>query len=349
MSELNFKNGSMILERILNTPFNEKNIHSVEDAFVTLINNTEDDNLTNLCEMMHKHPKLSKLPIGRLYVLTKISYNYIDSDTKKIMLDSAYKCLENGMTLGNRVINAGKINSSSWFSHSLYVAEVCSNLAKMLGLNEEIARTLGLLHDIGRKYDHRFSHVTKGCELLCNMGWYNEAVACLTHSFVNGGRCSNNEPAIPGFYVDDNGNPKWEENSKLDDVSYFLDDYDYTDYDRILNIADLMATDKGIVSPYDRIQDIATRRTIDPTNRGYFLSDFTNLLIDFMKKTNSIDEDFPYVKATKDTSIEEIIGKFKLISEYFYSLYSDKTNEFKTDITKRPSGPVLVKKTPQIK
>lgn len=85
----------------------------------------------------------------------------------------------------------------------------------------------------------------------------------MTHSFVNGNRCANNEPAEDGFYVDDTGNPRWEENTAKDDITKFLENYQYNEYDNILTIADLMATDKGIVSPFDRIEDIATRKKLD--------------------------------------------------------------------------------------
>lgn len=327
MNELNFKDGSNIIQNLLKTDYNEQNIHSKEDAFILLINNTEYDNLSNLCEMIYSSNNLSFASLKEVFELTQTNYSNLDFNTKRIILDNAFKCLENGKTLGDKTINEGKINTSSWFSHSLYIGKLCFDLARILGLNEEIAFTLGILHDIGRKYDHSFNHVIKGCEFLYSIGWYNEAIGCLTHSFVNGGRCSNNEPALSGFYVDENGNPKWEKAAKIDDVGYFLNHYDYTDYDRILNIADLMATDKGIVSPYDRIEDIATRRKIDPINRGYFLSDFTNLLVDFMKRTGSIDEDYPYIKATKNIKIEEINEKFKIVSQYFYDFYLNKIIE----------------------
>ena len=51
MNELNFKDGSNIIQNLLKTDYNEQNIHSKEDAFILLINNTEYDNLSNLCEM----------------------------------------------------------------------------------------------------------------------------------------------------------------------------------------------------------------------------------------------------------------------------------------------------------
>lgn len=333
MSELNFKDGAKIVDSLLKINLDEQNVHSKEDAFILLINNTEYENLSNLCEMIYSSNDLSFASLKEVYELTQTSYSNLDFNTKSIILESAYKCIESGKTLGDKTINDGKINTSSWFSHSLYMGKLCFDLARILCLNEEVAFTLGILHDIGRKYDHCFNHVIKGCEFLYSIGWHNEAIGCLTHSFVNGGRCSNNEASLPGFYVDENGNPKWEIGAKIDDVGYFLNHYDYTDYDRILNIADLMATDKGIVSPYDRIEDIATRRKIDPINRGYFLSDFTNLLIDFMKRTASVDEDYPYIKATKNIKIEEINEKFKIVSQYFYDFYLNKIIELNIEKT----------------
>lgn len=335
MSELNFKDGSNIIQNLLKTDYNEQNIHSKEDAFILLINNTEYDNLSNLCEMIYSNNELSFTSLDEVYKLTQTNYSNLDFNTKRIILDNAFKCLENGKTLGNKTINEGKINTSSWFSHSLYMGKLSFDLAKILGLNEEIAFTLGILHDIGRKYDHSFNHVIKGCEFLYTIGWYNESISCLTHSFVNGGRCSNNEPALPGFYVDDFGNEKWLSDTKMDDVGYFLKHYNYTEYDRILNIADLMATDKGIVSPFDRIEDIATRRTIDKTNRGYFLCEFTNLLVDYMKQANISDSEYSHIKATKNTTLEEINDKFKIISENFYNLYLDKEQELNVNKGKK--------------
>ena len=47
-------------------------------------------------------------------------------------------------------------------------------------------------------------------------------------------------------------------------------------YDLILNLGDLTATDKGVVTIYDRLKDIATRRELDPTNREFFLLKLIN-------------------------------------------------------------------------
>ena len=239
---------------------------------------------------------------------------------------------KNGNHLGSKTINDGKINTSSWISHSFYSSEVCSSLATILGLDKNTAKITGLLHDYGRKFDHTFSHTIKGFEALIDIGWDNEAIGCLTHSFVNGGRCSNNEPAVEGFYVNDNGEAKWKEGAHKDDITLFLEHYKYSDYDILLNIADLMATDKGIVSPDQRIADIATRRVIDPTNRGYFLADITNIFISILKKLNLINKNVIYIKADKNTTLEEIENYFNKVSSYFFNVFSNIQNQEKQNI-----------------
>ena len=136
-----------------------------------------------------------------------------------------------------------------------------------------------------------------------------------------------NEAAEDGFFVDDNGIAHWKEGAERDDISVILDYYEYDDYDYILNIADLMATGTGIVSPADRIADIATRRILDPINRGYFLAELTNTLIDMAKKMGcDVPEELqPKVYAAKGVTLEEITEKFEKASEYFYLEYLMKT------------------------
>ena len=242
-----------------------------------------------------------------------------------MLLELAYKCIDNGQHLGNNTILDGKINTSSWISHSLFEGRLCSQLALKDGLNPETAQKIGILHDYGRKYTHSFEHVIVGFEKLIDLGWNAEAIACLTHSFVNGNRCANNEPAEDGFYVDDAGSPQWEENTVKDDITKFLENYQYNEYDNILTIADLMATDKGIVSPFDRIEDIATRKKLDVKNRAYFIAEFTNKLNEFMGKVykNNSKNEEP-IKATKDVSLEQIMKKFKTVSNEFFEEYKTK-------------------------
>ena len=71
----------------------------------------------------------------------------------------------------------------------------------------------------------------------------------------------------------------------------------YTDYDRILNIADLMASDHGILSPIDRLYDILSRRgELDKApNRVYFLTSFYNILLWYLNSVH-INNNFSYLK-----------------------------------------------------
>lgn len=316
MNELNFKNDKY-KHTALSLQYVEGATHSPSDAFFLLINGFTLKDLNNLCELIHQKYNIS---IEDAYKMTQ-NIN-INTQVKEFILNLAYECIKSGKYLGNNTINNGQINTSSWISHSLYVGEVCANIAGILGLNIDEAKTLGFMHDYGRKSTHKFNHTMNGFETLIDLGWTNEAIGCLTHSFVNGGRCSNNEPAVEGFYVDEQGNPNWNVGTKKDDITLFLESYNYTPYDVILNIADLMATDKGIVTPHIRIKDIADRREfIDPTNRGYFLTDITNVLINFLKMINYDIQEFHYIKATKDTTLEEIQSYFNLVSEHFFKAY----------------------------
>lgn len=320
MSQLNFINDDY-RNIALNLRYSELNIHNYIDAFFLIINGMDRDSLSNLCDKMLDNSYLLcgdiKITKEQCYELTQ-RLDLCD-EVKKVIYNLAEECIVSGMFLGTKM--TGPFNTSSWVSHSYYVGECCANLASILGLDSDKAKTYGLLHDIGRKKDHGFKHVIYGFQDLVSVGWTDESIACLTHSFVKGGRCSNNEQAVLGFYVDEDGNAAWKEGISKDDVTLFLEGYQYNAYDLILNIADLMATSDGIVSPYERIKDIATRKVLDPTNRGYFLADITNVFIDFLKKINYIDKNTLYIKARKDVSLNEIEDRFNEISQYFYNIY----------------------------
>ena len=332
MSKLNFKNCEY-KDLALNSHLVEKSIHSPEDAFFVLINNLDIGDLSNLCNLIQKSYNTSistNLSKEECYVLTQNIK--LDKIEKKEIFGLSKTCLKNGLHLGSRTTTDGR-NSSSWLSHSLYAGEVCANLAPIFGLNSDVAKTLGMLHDYGRKFDHSFMHTIEGFEALSDLGWHSEALSCLTHSFVKGGRCANADPSIDGFYLDENGNPNFDNKTIKDDITLFLEKYNYTDYDIILNIADLMATDRGIVSPHERIADIATRKKVDPKNRSYFLSEVTNVLIDILKKSNFATDDMIYIKPIEGLSLEEIQNYFNKISEYFFQVYKKISKENKKEFT----------------
>jgi ribonuclease Y len=70
--------------------------------------------------------------------------------------------------------------------HSIEVAEIEGMMAAELGLNQQIAKRVGLFHDIGKAVDHEVqgSHATIGAQLLRKYGEPEEvwlAVACHHH------------------------------------------------------------------------------------------------------------------------------------------------------------------------
>lgn len=310
-------------------------IHSPEEAFFLLINGFEKHNLDNLLTYIMNYylelnPELG-LTLDNCYELTQ-NLN-LNKSEKAIIYNLAKKCIKDGKTLGTHTNEEG-FNTSSWLNHCINVSQACRELAIHSNLDYQIAETLGLIHDYGRKFDHRFNHTILGFEELAKLGWIDEAIACLTHSFLNGGRCSNNEPAVEGFYVDKNGDPKWKPNTDKDDFTLFLESYTYSPYDYILNIADLTATGKDIVPPHVRVADIATRRNIDPTNRAYFLCDLINTLIKLLNDSNNNTKNFQYIKATPDKSLE-VIGKYFIeVSNEFYDTFFSHRNK-KTKTTKK--------------
>lgn len=294
---------------------NNMNVCSYVDSVFVLINSLDYESLSILCDKIYE--EFSKyLDITKMQCYEMTQNLRLDYELKEMIVNIFNGCIEEGLYLGTKM--SGPYNASSWINHSYYVAKCSMELAESMGLDADKARSYGMLHDYGRKKGFTFKHVIDGFEELSNLGHTDSALACLTHSFLNGGRCANNEKAISGFYVDSDGNGKFSEDALLDDIALFLENYQYNDYDVVLNISDLMATEKGIVSPYERIQDIATRREIDPVNRGYFLANLTNTLIDILKRSDLVE--IEYVSAFEDLSMIEY--KFKEVSNYFYDVYN---------------------------
>lgn len=298
----------------------EKTVHSPQDAFMFLIHGKSPEDLSNLCQMLNNnfYPELS---FEQCYNLTQGIGEIFERNSnivKAAVYSCALKCLNRNKYLGEKTISDGKINTSSWMSHCLYESKLAGELAEMLHLDPDKATTFALLHDYGRSFSHKFDHVTRGFEALIDAGWKNEASATLSHSFIDGGRCANCDPAEPGFYVDENGNACWENEENKDDVTRFLEEFQYDDYSDILNVADLMATSEGIVSPLDRLNDIATRKTPDPRNRSYFLAKFTNKLNQILVKMGEITSFEPVNAADDPQKIEQT---FLAVSELFYNSY----------------------------
>jgi len=339
---LNFENANY-KEAALNTErVNYENVITAADAFIVLLKDVEYETINTLCIEVAKiiQEEIQSKKIN-LYVNPYVVYNYINKKIdypglNKIVLDQAYKLIDEGKKLGTKT--DGKRNASNWIIHCLIEGALMSKLADATGLDADTAMKLGILHDVGRKKDHSFMHTVKGFEYLMDHGLTNESFCTLTHSFspslkdgINiGNRCATGDPPIDGFYVNEKGEGVFEKDTILDDVTYFLANYEYNSYDILLNIADLMATSEGIKSPYERIQNIYSKRTPDPRNSSFFKVCVINSLIRFISDIN--EEEYTPINIRDINSTEEIDNLLLKVSDSFMDNY---LNIIKKNTTKR--------------
>ena len=83
----------------------------------------------------------------------------------------------------------------------------------------------------------------------------------------------------------------------------------------IINISDLMATDRWIVSPSERVDDIRTRKPADFKNEGYFLAELINKLNKFIEAMGMKEES---LELNSVNDIEYLREVFNKISKTFY-------------------------------
>lgn len=345
---LNFSNNEF-KERALNTKhISYETERTVEDAFLLFIKDFDNGNkesLENLCKYIKEFfaKENIELSMNECYELTQgrdTALVKFDEKVKSIILACAYKCIYDGNLLGTRLVdvNGEPTNTSNCLSHVLFHGETSRILAETIGLDGKTAQKLGILHDIGRKRTHSFMHTVKGFELLQELGWYVEAFCALTHSFtlisnengvIKAGRCANCDPMLEGFGIDENGVGVWKSEEYKDDMAQFLDGYEYNDYDVIMNIADMMAISKGIVSIEERFEDIMTRRDPDLMDVRYTKVCLINQMRYYLEKAGLADFKGVKIKATKDITLEEVTNLFKEMS----SLFFDKFNSLRQERT----------------
>lgn len=138
-------------------------------------------------------------------------------------------------------------NPGPWTVHSETVAQVAKRLAKALGLEEQKAYIYGLIHDIGRREGRTgVRHIIDGYYYLNNLGYAEEARYCLTHS----------------YFVKDVYSTLGEGTLTKQEVQFiqqFLENTEYTLYDKIIQIADGMALPGKITMIERRLIDVYLR------------------------------------------------------------------------------------------
>lgn len=139
------------------------------------------------------------------------------------------------------------LEEGPWAQHSLNVAQVAEIIAKASGLDPEKAYVGGLLHDIGRRFGaSTLTHALLGYHYLSNMGYYDAARICLTHSF-------------PTQKISDYGANLEIGEAVAGQLSLALAALDYDDYDRLIQLADCLADAEGLVDMDARMDDVARR------------------------------------------------------------------------------------------
>lgn len=157
----------------------------------------------------------------------------------KLTSDDAKKILDS---------NRGKTASDGWINHSMCVGNSAGIIAEALNkkgyeLDVDKAITLGYIHDIGKMISFE-GHVMGGYEYMKEQGYDEEYYnICLTHSYLN-----NDVNCTAG------GIPK--------DIPFrtnFIKNQEYTIYEKIINICDLMCMSK-IATLDKRLIDIIIRK-----------------------------------------------------------------------------------------
>lgn len=138
-------------------------------------------------------------------------------------------------------------NSGPWVGHCRTAANCAELIASKCGMNTQKAYVLGLLHDIGRRFGvSHFKHIVDGYLYMMNLGYDEVARICLTHSFPT----KNIETYIGDFDV-----PK----EDIYKMRYEINNFEYDDYDRLIQLCDCLAGNEGVVDMIKRMDDVAGR------------------------------------------------------------------------------------------
>jgi hypothetical protein len=156
-----------------------------------------------------------------------------------------------------------QLNPGPWVAHSRHVAQAARLIARQHpSLDPDSAYTLGLLHDIGRRFGKaEMRHILDGYNFLHAEGYEDAAQICLTHSFPK-----KDVRVAAG---------KWDcSEEELRFVIDYLAVVEYTAYDALIQLCDCLALPDGFCLLEKRFVDVALRygtneHTLDKW-RAYF-------------------------------------------------------------------------------
>jgi hypothetical protein len=147
--------------------------------------------------------------------------------------------------------DAGQKNPGPWTSHSLLAGLAARRIAQAEGtMDPDYAQSLGLLHDIGRiRGPTGLRHVSDGYHYLVSLGYPECAVACLSHSF-------------PDKCLDSYLGPSDVDAEDRQLIESYLREAQFSDYDRLVQLCDFLATGSGYCLLEVRMVDVVLRHKI---------------------------------------------------------------------------------------
>ena len=153
-----------------------------------------------------------------------------------------------------------KAPNTGWIDHSICVGNAAGLIAQKLNLDSEKAKVLGYIHDIGKKMGSFPLHDINGYNYIKDLGYDLEyANICLTHSYLN-----NDYLCTAG-----------EKPDYIEFRDEFIKNHEYTIYEKIINLCDLMCTNK-VMTVDKRLIDIIIRRGVNE-NTSYHIKEVYKL------------------------------------------------------------------------
>ena len=151
-------------------------------------------------------------------------------------------------------------------------------------MDEDYAKTLGYIHDIGKRFGKRLSHGIAGYNYILELG-YDEKYAniCIIHSYLN-----NDINCVAGGIP----NPNSDKYSFKKD---FIANHKYSIYDKIINLCDLLCKQK-VMTIDKRLIDLIIRygahtNTQYHITKAYELKEYFDILLGY-----NIYDLFPEIK-----------------------------------------------------
>jgi len=139
-------------------------------------------------------------------------------------------------------------NPGPWEQHSLVTADNARRIAERIpGIDPEKAYIMGLLHDIGRREGVTgMRHLIDGYDYMMSLDQPELATICLTHSFA-----AKNIEFFEGKHDCTPGQKQF--------IKDFLDDHEYDDYDKLIQLCDAVSLPEGACIMEKRFVDVALR------------------------------------------------------------------------------------------